>query len=275
MEKVAVIGAGSWGTAAAALAGRQNSVTLWARRPELAEAINRSGENPDYLPGARLPFGLRATSSLEDAVLDATIIAVAVPSHGFAAVIEEIGHVAPGAPIISLTKGIEVDSLRRMTEMIATGFAGHDPARIGVLTGPNLATEIMAGSPTAAVIAMADQNAASQVQAAFSGPTFRVYTNDDVVGCELAGSLKNVMAIAAGMSTGLGFGDNTRAALITRALAELTRLGVALGGRSGHVCGSRWDGRSDRDLHLTTQPQPAGRTWPRRRQEARTRSPAR
>ncbi|CAN5146162.1 NAD(P)H-dependent glycerol-3-phosphate dehydrogenase [soil metagenome] len=225
-----MIGAGSWGTAAAALAGREHSVTLWARRPELAEAINTSGENPEYLPGARLPFGLRATSNLEDAVRDATIIAVAVPSHGFAAVVEEIGSVDPRVPMISLTKGIEVDSLRRMTEIMTTGFAGHDPARIGVLTGPNLATEIMAGSPTAAVVAMADQNAASRVQAAFSGPTFRVYTNDDVVGCELAGSLKNVMAIAAGMSTGLGFGDNTRAALITRALAELTRLGVALGG---------------------------------------------
>ncbi len=237
MEQVAVIGAGSWGTSVAALAARQHAVTLWARRPELAEAINTRAENPDYLPGVRLPFGLRSTSDLAEAVAGATILAVAVPSHGFRQVIEEIGAIRPDVPVISLTKGIEVDSLQRMTELIATGFSDHDPDRVGVLTGPNLAAEVMAGSPTAAVVAMKDETAATLVQATFSGPTFRIYTNDDVVGCELAGSLKNVMAIAAGMSTGLGFGDNTRAALITRALAELTRLGVALGGTPATFAG--------------------------------------
>jgi glycerol-3-phosphate dehydrogenase (NAD(P)+) len=231
MEQVAVIGAGSWGTAVAALAAREHSVTLWARRPDLAEAINNRGENPDYLPGVRLPFGLRATTDLAEAISGATLIAMAVPSHGFAQVMEDIGSIPPDVPLISLTKGIEVGSLRRMTEVIQGALSDHDPRRIGVLTGPNLAAEVMAGSPTAAVVAMADAEAASRVQKTMTGPTFRVYTNDDVVGCELAGSLKNVMAIAAGMSTGLGFGDNTRAALITRALAEVTRLGVALGGQ--------------------------------------------
>jgi glycerol-3-phosphate dehydrogenase (NAD(P)+) len=158
------------------------------------------------------------------------MIALAVPSHGFRAVVQRIGSIPSDLPLISLTKGIEVDSLQRMTEILSDGFREHRRGSIGVLTGPNLAAEVMAGSPTAAVVAMADSSSAERVQAAFSGPTFRVYTNDDVVGCELAGSLKNVMAIAAGMSMGLGFGDNTRAALITRALAELTRLGVALGG---------------------------------------------
>lgn len=237
MEQVAVIGAGSWGTAVAALAARQHAVTLWARRSELADAINSRAENPDYLRGVRLPSGLRATSDLADAVAGATILAVAVPSHGFRQVIEEIGTVPSQVPVISLTKGIEVDTLSRMTEVILAGFTDHDEARVGVLTGPNLAAEVIAGSPTAAVAAMKDQTAANQVQATFTGPTFRVYTNDDVVGCELAGSLKNVMAIAAGMSTGLGFGDNTRAALITRALAELTRLGVALGGDAATFAG--------------------------------------
>jgi len=237
MEQVTVIGAGSWGTAVAALAARENAVTLWARRSELAEAINRQSENPDYLPGVRLPFGLRSTADLAEAVAGAGILALAVPSHGFRAIVDEIRSVPAQVPIISLTKGIEVETLCRMTEIIAEGFPTHVSDRVGVLTGPNLAAEVMAGSPTAAVVAMQDQEAAKQVQATFAGPTFRVYTNDDVVGCELAGSLKNVMAIAAGMSTGLGFGDNTRAALITRALAELTRLGVALGGAPATFAG--------------------------------------
>jgi glycerol-3-phosphate dehydrogenase (NAD(P)+) len=229
MERVAVIGAGSWGTAVAALAAREHAVRLWARRAELAAKINASSENPDYLKGHRLPFGLVATSDLDEAVADASVVMIGVPSHGFGNVLADL-EIGAEVPIVSLTKGIEVDTLRRMTQVIADLHPRHDPSRIGVLTGPNLATEVMAGSPTAAVIAIKAPTAATQIQGIFTGPTFRVYTNDDVVGCELAGSLKNVMAIAAGMSTGLGFGDNTRAALITRALAELTRLGVALGG---------------------------------------------
>jgi glycerol-3-phosphate dehydrogenase (NAD(P)+) len=231
MEHVAVIGAGSWGTAVAGLAARQHPVVLWARRPELAEHINATSENSEYLPGYRLPFGLRATSSLREATAGATVLVMAVPSHGFAEVMADIVDVSDDLPIVSLTKGIEEGTLRRMTQVIADALPRHRTERIGVLTGPNLAAEVTAGDPTAAVAAMTDPEAARVIQRTFMGPTFRVYTNPDVIGCELAGSLKNVMAIAAGMSSGLGFGDNTRATLLTRALAELTRLGVALGGQ--------------------------------------------
>jgi glycerol-3-phosphate dehydrogenase (NAD(P)+) len=237
MEHVAVIGAGSWGTAVAALAARQHPVVLWARRPDLAERINASSENGEYLPGYRLPFGLRATSSLQEATAGATVLVMAVPSHGFAEVMAGIDGVSVDLPIVSLTKGIEEGTLRRMTQVIADAIPRHRTERIGVLTGPNLAAEVVAGDPTAAVAAMTDPEAATVIQRTFMGPTFRVYTNPDVIGCELAGSLKNVMAIAAGMSSGLGFGDNTRAALLTRALAELTRLGVALGGQPSTFAG--------------------------------------
>lgn len=237
MDHVAVIGAGSWGTAVAALAAVRNPVVLWSRRAELAEVINSTSENPDYLPGYRLPYGLRATADLDEAIEGAALVAMAVPSHGFRAVLSRMPGLPPDLPLVSLTKGIEEKTLRRMTEVIVELVPGHDSRTIGVLTGPNLAGEVTAGQPTAAVVAIVDEDAAAIVQKTFMGPTFRVYTNPDVVGCELAGSLKNVMAIAAGMSTGLGFGDNTRAALLTRALAELTRLGVALGGQPATFAG--------------------------------------
>jgi glycerol-3-phosphate dehydrogenase (NAD(P)+) len=236
--RIAVIGAGSWGTTVASLAARTNPVVLWARRPELAEAINSSGENPDYLPGHHLPYGLRATSDPVEAAEGADALVMAVPSHGFRDVLTAL---APGlgddVPILSLTKGIEQGSLMRMTEVAASVLPDRDPASSGVLTGPNLAKEVIAGAPAAAVIGMVDTDAATLLQSAFMDPTFRVYTNTDVTGCELAGSLKNVMAIAAGMAKGLGFGQNTLAALITRALAEITRLGVAMGGRSETFAG--------------------------------------
>lgn len=232
-----MIGAGSWGTAVAALAATQHPVVLWSRRSDLADIINAQSENPDYLPGQRLPYGLRATGDLDEATEGATLLAMAVPSHGFGEVMRRMSALPPDLPLVSLTKGIEENSLRRMTEVIADVLPGHNPQRIGVLTGPNLAGEVMAGHPTAAVAAFVEEEAAEIVQRTLMGPTFRVYTNPDVVGCELAGSLKNVMAIAAGMSTGLGFGDNTRAALLTRALAELTRLGVALGGQPATFAG--------------------------------------
>jgi glycerol-3-phosphate dehydrogenase (NAD(P)+) len=237
MDHIAVIGAGSWGTAAAALAASRQPVVLWSRRPELADFINANSENPDYLPGHRLPYGLRATGDLDEATYGASLVAMAVPSHGFAEVVSRMSGLPSDMPLVSLTKGIEEHGLRRMTELISDSLPGHNPQRIGVLTGPNLAGEVMAGHPTAAVAAVVDEEAAGIVQRTFMGPTFRVYTNPDVVGCELAGALKNVMAIAAGMSTGLGFGDNTRAALLTRALAELTRLGVALGGQPATFAG--------------------------------------
>lgn len=232
MEKVAVIGAGSWGTTVASLSAQSVSTTLWARRDSLADAINGASRNPDYLPELDLPDLLIATSDLEEAVTAAGVVVMAVPSHGFREVFSRIAaRVDTSTPILSLTKGIEQGSLATMTEVVNQLSEDHDESRVGVLTGPNLASEVAAGQPTAAVVAMADQETALALQDVFIGPTFRVYTNDDVTGCELGGALKNVMAIAAGMSDGLGYGDNTRATLITRALAELTRLGVALGGR--------------------------------------------
>lgn len=235
---MAVIGAGSWGTTLASLAARSVPTILWARRPELARAINDRNENPDYLPGHILVDDLEATSDLREAITQADAVVMAVPSHGFREVFGEISpHLGPRVPVVSLTKGIEQDTLQTMTQVVNTAAPHHDETRVGVLTGPNLASEIIVGQPTAAVVAMPDRQSAEDIQAALMGPTFRVYTNDDVVGCELGGAMKNVMAIAAGMSDGLGFGDNTRATLITRALAELTRLGVFLGGRPSTFAG--------------------------------------
>jgi glycerol-3-phosphate dehydrogenase (NAD(P)+) len=229
--QVTIVGAGSWGTAVSTIIGNSTNVRLWARRDELAAAIEASHRNNEYLPGFDLPGLVHATASLDEA-LDATdVVVMAVPSHGFRAVMTQVRElIDPATPIISLTKGIEQETLMRMTEVIADVAPNHDPARTGVLTGPNLAKEVAAGQPAAAVIAMADSATATDLQGLFMRPTFRVYTNTDVVGCESAGALKNVMAIAAGMAHGLGFGDNTKATLITRAIAEITRLGVALGG---------------------------------------------
>jgi len=228
---VAVIGAGSWGTTVAAIAARTAPTTLWARRPELAAAIATEHENADYLPGQRLPESLSATSDMSAAVGDADVIVMGVPSHGYRGVLTEAAPaIGPAALILSLSKGIEQDSLMRMTEVTRDVLPDHPGGSIGVLTGPNLAREVIAGQPAATVIAMTDDHAAQRLQQIFITPTFRVYTNRDVVGCEAAGALKNVMAIAAGMAHGLGFGDNTLATLITRALAELTRLGQAMGG---------------------------------------------
>jgi glycerol-3-phosphate dehydrogenase (NAD(P)+) len=232
MDRIAVIGAGSWGTTVASLSAASIDTVLWARRAELADAIERDHVNPDYLPDLALPQTLTATHDLEKAVAGADAVVMAVPSHGFRDVFTQLtGLLGDRTPVVSLTKGIEQGSLARMTEIIASVSPGRDPTVSGVLTGPNLAAEIVASQPTAAVIAMADRSSALALQRVFMGPAFRVYTNDDVIGCEIAGALKNVMAIASGMSDGLGFGDNTRATLLTRALAELTRLGVALGGR--------------------------------------------
>jgi glycerol-3-phosphate dehydrogenase (NAD(P)+) len=227
--EVVVLGAGSWGTAMAALCARRVPTILWARRPELAQAIAGTGRNDDYLPELALPPGLRATSDLAEAVEGAGVVVMAVPSHGFRAVLAEARpHLVGGVPVVSLTKGVEQGSLARMTEVIAEVAPGHP---YGVLTGPNLVGEIVAGHPTASVIAATDGELATRLQGLFSTGAFRVYTNPDVVGCELGGALKNVVAIAAGIADGMGFGDNTRAALITRGVAELTRLGVALGGQ--------------------------------------------
>jgi len=228
--RVAVVGAGSWGTTVAGLAAANTPTVLWARRPDLARAINTTGENPDYLPGAALPAGLECTSDLEKAVADADVLVMGVPSHGFRDVLQAAApYIRSGTPVLSLNKGIERGTLKRMTEVIIEELDAA-PRRIGVLTGPNLAKEVIAGQPTATVIAVEDEWEAERLQSVFMGPTFRVYTNPDVVGCESAGALKNVVALAAGMAHGLGYGDNSMATLVTRGLAELTRLGMTLGG---------------------------------------------
>lgn len=229
--RIAVIGAGSWGTAVACMAAQKHDTVLWARRADVAERIHQDRRNEQYLPEAALPDNLTVTSDLEAAVGVAETLVMGVPSHGYRQVLARAAAAVPaGAAILSLTKGIEQGSLKRMTEVTREELPDHNPDIIGVLSGPNLAHEVMAGQPAATVIAMADTDRARALQDVFMSPSFRVYTNTDVIGCEIAGSLKNVMAIAAGMARGLGFGDNTMATLVTRALAELTRLGVAMGG---------------------------------------------
>ncbi len=231
--QVAVIGAGSWGTTFASLIADRAKTVVWARRPELADAIARRHENPDYLAGFELPASLGASADLEEVAGSADVVVMAVPSHGYRAVLERAATaIRDDAPIVSLTKGIERGTLMRMTEVTAEVLGSHRPETIGVLSGPNLAKEIMQGQPAATVLAMPDESVAAELQLVFMGPTFRVYTNPDVVGAETAGAVKNVMAIAAGMADGLGFGHNTQATLITRALAEMTRLGVAMGGEA-------------------------------------------
>jgi glycerol-3-phosphate dehydrogenase (NAD(P)+) len=228
---VAVVGAGSWGTAFAAIVATNAPTLLWARNPALAAALAERHENGEYLPGIALPAALDATAHIHDACRDADVVVVAVPSHGFRAVLEQAREcIRPDAVVVSLAKGVEQGTLARMTEVVAEVLPGHDPSRIGVLTGPNLAREVAQGQPTASVVALRDPDAAATLQRLFMTQTFRVYTNPDVVGCEIAGALKNVIALAAGIAHGLGYGDNTKGALITRGLAELARLGVALGG---------------------------------------------
>ena len=226
--RVAVIGAGSWGTTVAALASANTPTLLWARRSELVDQINTARINPDYLPSYTLPDRLRATGSMEEAVGSADVLIMAAPSHGFRDVVREAARfIRPWVPVVSLTKGIERETLMRMTEVAAEEMPGRP---VGVMTGPNLAKEIMAGHPAASVVAIPDTTIALELQRILTRPSLRVYTNPDVVGCEVAGVVKNVIAIASGMAEGMDFGDNTRATLITRGLAEMARLGVAMGG---------------------------------------------
>ena len=231
MTRAAVLGAGSWGTTfAKVLADAGCDVTLHARRPELAKSITDDGENRDYLPGIKLPAALRATDDPAEALLDADIVVLAVPSQSLRENLTDWAPLLPGdATLLSLMKGIELGTTKRMSEVICevTG-AGAD--RVAVLSGPNLAREIAEQQPAATVIACTDAARAEALQAACHTRYFRPYTNPDVVGCELGGAVKNVIALAAGIAEGLGFGDNTRASLITRGLAETARLGLVLGG---------------------------------------------
>jgi glycerol-3-phosphate dehydrogenase (NAD(P)+) len=233
--KIGLLGGGSWGTTVASLVTRNAPVTLWARNPATVEEINSHHSNETYLPGAKLPEKLVATNDIAEAVSGADVVIMGIPSQNFRSVLEEVKqHIRAWVPVISLTKGLELETRMRMTQIINEILPGHP---VGVLTGPNLAREIMAGQAAAGVIAMEDEIIVRELQKVFQSGLFRVYTNTDVIGCELGGVLKNIIAIAVGMGDGQGAGDNTRSALITRGLAEVTRLGVAMGGRTETFAG--------------------------------------
>lgn len=226
-----MIGGGAWGTTVASLLATKADVTLWAREADVVEAVNGRHENPMFLPGALLPHGLRASNDLHTALEGSEVVLMVVPSRYYRDVLQQARTaIAPDVPFLSLTKGIEEGSLLRMSQVAADVLVDHDPDRIGVLSGPNIAREVWARQPTATVVAIPDEATGVELQHLLMTPTLRVYTNPDVIGCETGGAVKNVIALAAGMATGLGFGQNTLAALVTRGLAELTRLGVALGG---------------------------------------------
>ena len=228
--KVAVFGAGSWGTAfSVVLADGGNDVTIWARREELATAINQTHENAEYHPGVVLPPSVTATHDVEQAVSGADVIVLATPSQTLRTNLTEWAPYLPaGTPLVSLMKGVELGTLRRMSEVIAE-VTGAGPDRIAVVSGPNLSPEIARREPAAGVVACEDEQVAKTLQDRIHSPSFRPYTSTDVIGCELGGAYKNVVAIAVGMAVGLGFGDNSTASVITRGLAETSRLAVKLG----------------------------------------------
>ena len=232
-RKAAVVGAGSWGTAlACCLGGKGIQVALWGRNTADLQAIAEDRENPTYLPGVKLPDCIVPEPDLVAALRGAALAVEAVPSDAVADVCSAMaGRLDLGSILVSATKGLEPQRGLRTTELLERHLGIEVARRAVVLSGPNLAVEVVKGVPTVSVAASADGDAAQRVQLAFASPTFRVYTNDDVKGVELAGALKNVIALAAGINDGLGFGDNTKAALVTRGLAEIVRLGVALGAR--------------------------------------------
>lgn len=230
MVRTAVMGAGSWGTAfALVLADAGNEVRLWGRRAELCEAINATHENPDYLPGIALPEAVRATPDPREALDGAEVVVLAVPSQQLRANLGDWGDaIGADAVMVSLMKGVELGTHLRMSEVVAE-LTGAGPERIAVVTGPNLAKEIARREPAASVVACADAAVAEQLQKLCHTASFRPYTNTDVIGCELGGTTKNIIGLAVGVCVGLGFGDNTKASVITRGLAETARLGVAIG----------------------------------------------
>lgn len=236
MKSTAVLGAGSWGTALAVhLARADHDVRLWARDTAFVDELRSIRANERYLPGVRMPEGITVTDSLQVALADAAFVVVAVPSHGLRAVVRRAApHIEPHAILVSATKGIEVDSLQRMSQVIEAEAAG---CRTVVLSGPSFALEVARGLPTAVLIASADQAAAVAVQERFRGRGLRLYVTEDVAGVEVGGALKNVIAIAAGCVEGLGLGHNALAALITRGLAEMSRLALAEGGRRDTLAG--------------------------------------
>lgn len=226
--KCAVVGAGAWGTALAnVLAVNGHSVALWAREPDVVDAVNETRENRRFLPGVCIGDGVIATGQIDEALGDAELVVYVAPSHALRDVVESgTTAVRADAVLVVASKGIERESLAIMSDVVAESLPRH---AVVALSGPSFAAEVAKGQPTAVVAASKDHAAASRVQRALSSEVFRVYTHDDVVGVELGGALKNVMAVATGVAEGLGLGFNSRAALITRGLAEMTRLGVALG----------------------------------------------
>jgi glycerol-3-phosphate dehydrogenase (NAD(P)+) len=230
MAKVAVFGAGSWGTAfSLVLADAGHDITLWARREDVCASINEKRENPDYLPGIELPAGISATHDHEKAAAGADFVVLTVPSQTLRENLTVWAPALPGdAVLVSLRKGVELGSLKRMSEVIAE-VTGAGPERIGVLSGPNLSKEIALREPAASVVACADEDVASRLREAFHCAWFRPYSSTDVVGCEVGGAYKNVIALSVGTAVGLGFGDNTTASVITRGLAETARLATRLG----------------------------------------------
>lgn len=253
------MGAGAWGTALAkVLADAGNSVTLWTRRAELADEINETHRNTNYLGDVELPASIRATGDAADALDGACTVLLAVPSQQLRANLEGWRPSIGGdTTLVSVAKGIELDSLMRMSQVIVA-VTGADPARVAVVTGPNLASEVAAQQPAATVVACADSGRAVALQRAFSTPYFRPYTNADVVGAEIGGACKNVIALACGMAVGVGLGENTRAAIITRGLAEIMRLGIALGAKGATLAGLAGVG----DLVATcTSPDSRNRTF--------------
>lgn len=230
MTRAAVLGAGSWGTAfSQVLVDAGTETVLWARRPELASAINRTRHNPDYLPDVTLPPTLKATGDVDEALHDVDLVVLAIPSQTLRDNLSDLrSRIPASAVLVSLMKGIELGTSKRMSEVICE-VADIPTDRVAVVSGPNLAKEIAARQPAASVVGCTDLEVAGEIQRACNSGYFRPYTNHDVIGCELGGAVKNVIAIAVGMAAGLGFGDNARASLITRGLAETSRLGEALG----------------------------------------------
>jgi glycerol-3-phosphate dehydrogenase (NAD(P)+) len=238
---VAVMGAGAWGTALAKVlvdaGGPAAEVTLWARRSDVAEQINATRYNPAYLPGTLLPPGIRATADAEEALSGATTVMLAVPAQMLRTSLEQwTGLLSDDATLVSLAKGIELGTLMRMSQVIVS-VTGADPAQVAVISGPNLASEIAECQPAATVVACSDSGRAVAVQRMLNSGYFRPYTNSDVVGTEVGGACKNVIALACGMAAGVALGENTAAAIITRGLAEIIRLGIALGAKGATLAG--------------------------------------
>lgn len=241
MNKIAIIGAGSWGTALAIVLSRSrkpHAISLWAHESEIVDSVRARRVNEIFLPGFELPEAVSATGNIAEAVQGAGIILGVMPSqHARELYSRILPHVSPGAAVVSATKGLEPESLLRISEVVAQSGSETQRLRVAAMSGPSFAREVARGDPTAIVIASKDASLAAEVQEEFSGPTFRLYTNSDIAGVELGGAIKNVIAIAAGVTEGLGFGHNTLAALITRGLAEMSRLGIALGGKMETMSG--------------------------------------